>query len=1367
MISDAARETARQTARETARVSYLITGVLLILLALFTVMARVGLPLAAGYKSHMESRVSDYLRSPVHIGELSLRWEGFGPLLRARDVTLFETTERVVTLDEIVIDINLAKSLMRGIPIINELSLVGASLVVEADGDGQISLHGMESMRSATTTEDRVKATQGSSDGVDVIAWLFNARKVGLLDAQLTLLDMKNDSQVVFTNLNVRAENDGDLHKLRVDADLPDALGGRRLEAGIDVFGNPRKLSETDGNVYLSAETVDIRRLTELLGLGGLSVKGLPQSVEVDALASAELWGKWIDGQFVSARGPIEIGSVTNPVSNELIFDSASGHLKLLRFGESIDIQVTDIQTTLGAATLNMEELRISKLVSEPLPLSPEAAGTVEDATQPLTHAQDADATWDVSVLASEVPAELAVRFTALALSVSRPALAKSVFNSTSSGSVRNLALSVADAGNKPSIGLSADIDDLVFDGDNQLPSLGPLRGEVAVKDSVGQLTLSAQQMPFAWPAVSDEFLSVDSLQAVMDIDLRDSQRILLGADIQLADNGIDTSTRLRAVLSADASPHFDVQSRFSATDVTELKAWLPRKQLGETVADWIDNAITAGEASDGSLLLFGNVSDFPYEDGNGAFQASVNINDATLSFLPGWPAASNINGRMEMNGLALTGSAENSILDRFSVSRTQVAIPDLAAAVVELSTTASGRFQDILDFGINGPLKGFLEPAIGDMSGTGFAEMDLKLSVPLTREPENSGIEPTINNWRPFAVNGSLFLKDNDVTFGRADLMLDDANGAVNFNELGISINNIAGRLLGHSVRLSGATEGQGDAANTRVTIKGALEANDLLAHYGDPLDQFIRGASQWTATISAPHSAERFLAEGVTLDVRSDLVGAELLLPVPFNKGTATARDFSLTTAFRDPSMDQFWEARYGDELTATVRMVDQSLYSLLVELGQTESGNTSASLGEPGIRLQGKVDRLAADGWVETVAQYINSLPQSEGEPELILPISARLDTDALILGKRSMGEAALQANTDDTYLNFAVSNQALKGNMRYPRKHWEKDTALKARLDLLDWSVIDALSEEAEPETGNFGNSDELDPRLLPPVEARVSALVKDNIRIRDLVVHAKPNVSGLDITTLGFAYETMRMVGQGHWYLRDPQSVSSSLTGKHTTQLNVVLQSDDFGVGLDEIGLSGIIDDAQGSIEMKLDWPGPIYKPDFASLDGDIKIDMNAGSIVPLEPGAGRMVGLFAFQALPRRLNLDFKDMTGAGLAFENIAGSIVIDDGIAQVPLLQLTGPIGVVDIIGSSNLNTQQFDQQVTILPRVSAALPIIGAISGGASAGIGALVAAGFLKALGVDFDRIGLRTYRLTGDWLQPEFTSVPSDYLKRRQ
>ena len=1331
----------RNAARRTFRASYLIAGVLLILLAVFIVCASLLLPMLAGHKASVESRVSDYLQSPVEIGELSVRWEGFGPLLRAERVSILESSERSVTLDELLIDINLAKSLLRGIPVIDELSLVGVSLAIEADESGQFRVHGMDSMGSAPVSADDVAFVPGERD-VDIVAWLFNTSKVALLDTQLSLIDVANDHTLVFENLNVRVENKAQVHQIRVDAQLPASLGGR-LEAGLDLVGSSSALAESDGSLYFAADSISLEGVIAVLHSGGFVSTDSLQSLNVGAEASIEIWGRWEDGQLVSASGPVTIGKVVDSASGNTLLDSASAQLRLTHSELSTDIFATDVQASLGSSTLQIERLTASRA-----------------ATSSQTQA------WHLSGAASRIPVDMIISLQTIASLALQPEQLKILDGVAADGHVNNMSFDVSGSSDKPLITASMDIDSLTFEGGQHLPSFGPVSGELSMVNSTGQLSVVADSMPLSWPVASDVNLQVDSLETTVEIDVRDPDRTAFSANIKLEDEGIDTSTRARLVFEPDLSPHLDLQSRFDVADITAIKSWLPRNLMSPAATSWFDDAITGGAGADGSLLFFGHLADFPFDDGQGVFNADVDIRNASLAFLPDWPQATNINGTLQLNGLSLVGIAENSTLDQFSILKTRATIANLAIPTLTLSGSASGDFQEIVDFAVEGPLASILEPAIGDMSGNGSAQIDLSLERSLYTEPPDTEDDSRASAWRPFSINGSVFLDENDVEFGRAGLELDNARGAVSFSEQGITINSLQGRILGHDVRLSGNTTGQGESANTTITITGVMEANDLLAHYENPLDQFIRGAAQWSATITAPHSLQRVVDEGVGLSVSSDLVGAQLLLPAPFNKSTSTPVSFTLSTAFRDGAEQQQWDAVYGDQLQAQVTLVDEEMQSLLVRLGQGELADAPQPDSFEGIRLQGKVPSLAADGWIETVARYIDSLPESEGEEQLILPVSAELDADSLILGRYNFGKASMSTSTDETYLNIGFSNSSLEGSLRYPREHWTKQTALIAHLDMIDWSVIDALSESPDPNAGGVSATEELDPRLFPPIEASVSVFRGGNVQVRDLVMRAEPNVSGLDITTLGFAYDTMRLVGRGYWYLQDPQSVSTTLVGKHTSQLNMVLQSDDFGAGLDQIGLSGIIDDAQGSIQMQLSWPGALYKPEIPQLDGEVIVSVEAGSIVPLEPAAGRVIGLFALQALPRRLKLDFKDLTGEGLAFASIAGSAVIEDGVAQVPLLQLTGPVGVVDIVGSSDLNSQQFDQRITVLPRVSAALPVIGAISAGATGGIGALVATGVLKALGVDFDRIGLRTYQLKGSWTQPELTPVASDFLRGR-
>ena len=1331
-------------ARHTVRVSYLIIGIILITLAVFTAVARVGLPLASGYKDNIEARVSDYLKSPVDIGELKLKWEGFGPLLQASEVSVFETDDRAVTLDEVLIDINLAKSLLRGIPIINELSLVGASLALEKDASGEIRVHGMQ--EKEPDTDLSANTDRKPDSGVDVLAWLFNARKVGLLDTSLTFIDQSMDLHLVVDELNLRAENVGDTNQLRIEAQLPEALGGL-LVAGIDFIGDSDALEQSSGNLYFSVNDLDVQVMQSLLQSTGLLGNNVPVSDGLDARASLELWGDWQDGQIVSVQGPLQLDGIRSSGTVQSGLESLSAALMYARTSNE----------SIFSARLIQAELDSSATLSQlgDLQLTVPTASVEND--------DDNQSAWQLTGSSDELPLNTVSRIAALLLSNERPKIAQELIDADARGSIQSLSIEWDGTASKPNITASGILSDVALSGQDSLPTLGPLNGALSLIDSQGSLQIESQQMPFAWAGLNDKQPVVDNFVTNAELDFRDLSRVQVGADIVLQDNGIDTSSRLKLTLVKDQSPHIDLQTRYSASDVSELEAWLPQKIIGSRATNWFENSIVKGEARNGSVLMFGKLSDFPFTDGDGVFKISVDLNDAALDFLPAWPQATALEGTVELDGLSLSAFADSGSIDEFGITTAKASIANLAVPVLQFSATADGELQELLSFATQGPLKSYLQPALDGLSGTGEVQMDLDLGLALYNKPPAGRTGVYARNWKPFEINGSLFLEENDVFSDISNIEIADATGAINYDENGISIGNVRGKVLGHDINLSGGTQGVGSAATTHLNFSGAIEANDLLAHYENPLDQFVRGASQWQVKLSAPHSAERIKDEGVTLSISSDLVGSELLLPIPFDKSSSQAVPFSLTTAFNDEQTQQ-WRVQYGDQLGAYATLENESLSSLLIELGQSGNGSIAAAAKQPGIRLQGKVDALAADGWIETVAQYINSFPAGTGDPTPILPISTALKTDKLILGQRSFGEANLRSNSDETYLNLSVTNTAVQGNLRFPREHWSKETPVKARVEKLDWSVIDALSADASS-AGGSSNDGGLDPSLLPPVEARVSLITRNNIRVRNLILRAKPNGSGLDITTLGFAYETMRLVGQGYWNSQDPQNVNPALTGKQKTQLNLVLQSDDFGVGLEQIGLSGIIDDAVGTIEMKLDWPGPLYSPTIANLDGSVRVDVQAGSIVQLEPGAGRVFGLFALQALPRRLKLDFKDLTGAGLAFKSIAGTADINNGVADVPLLQLKGPIGVVDIIGQSDLNTQEFDQQVTVLPRVSAALPLIGAISGGASAGIGALVAAGFLKALGVDFDRIGLRTYTLTGPWFEPAFTPVPTDYLAR--
>lgn len=1343
-----------RAAQLTARVCLTTLGVLLILVALLSAGVRLGLPMMAGYKGEIETRVSQYLRSPVEIGDLSLRWEGFGPLLLAERVAVFESAERQVTLDELLIDLNLAKSLLRGVPVINELTLVGASLAIEARADGQFRLHGMERVRSGAGAVTAEAGEKGK--GVDVVAWLLTASKVGLLDTEVTFIDMQADQRLVIEDLNIRAENKADVHQLRVDLRLPEEMGGS-LEAGIDLFGTAGSLASSDGKLYLKADRL---RLQAMLGLlHRTSLIALPE-IGLDTSVSMEIWGQWADGRLVSAHGPVSTSTVVASSTGATLLDSLGANMTFSVTDNGNNLVASDIGLQTGVASTRIEYVSGSWQIG------------VSSASTP--------ASWTVAASGKKLDLSPVSAIIQGMIAVTAPDVSAILQQSNIAGQLQDWQMEMRNHAGSPVVDMVADINRFHSQPTAAAPGFGPVSGHVNVIDSRGELTFAADTMPFSWPAMLGEgnSSSIDAVKAVLDFDFSDWERLRLDGDLELQDDQISVSTRLQALLEAGQSPHLDLQSRFSAGDLTALKQWLPRKKLGPGFQAWVDRAIDGGVLTDGSLLFFGKMDEFPFSEGEGVFRASADITQGDLSFLPHWPSLTDITAEFELTGLTLTGAVQQGAhIDEFTLSQADIRIENLMAPVLMLKSTGQGALQSMIDFANTGPLSRFLRPVLADVAGTGAAEMDLSLTVPLYRKqpPEGGGENSAViramdpkkgsnSAQAVFNVGGSIFLSGNSIRLGMANIALKDVQGAVAFDSNGIRINNLKARLLDQPVSVSAITLGESSAATTHVTVNGALKGSDVLAHYGNPLDQFLRGASSWSVKLSAPHSATRLASEGVQLAISSDLVGTEIKLPLPLYKSSGDARGFHLETVFIDGRKQQWWNIDLDNSAQIHAKVSSRALESLIINLGDktlsaAELGDTTA-----GIRLQGTAGRVAADQWAESITQLIDSFPVEQDGPKPMIPMSVELDIASFEVGNSSLGAAKLRMESDEDYLTVLIANTFIEGTVHYPRQYWSKTLPVKANIAHLDLAAIKALSLPGADAKQSAVAA--LDPRLLPPIEARIASFRVGSNTVRDLVARAQPDISGLKFNTLGFAYQSMQLVGQGYWRLRDPQGINPKLADQHMTQLELVLQSDNFGEGLSYIGFDGVLSEGEGTVEMQFAWPGPAYLPDLSELDGSVRVAIDKGSIIPLEPGAGRIVGLFALQSLPRRLNLDFKDISADGLAFNRISGEAEIDKGIVDVSLVQLNGPIGVVDVVGKVDLNSRAFDQRITVLPRVSAALPIIGIISGGASAGVGALVAAGLLKALGIDLDRIGLRDYSLTGSWDDPVFKPVETDYRRDR-
>jgi uncharacterized protein YhdP len=140
----------------------------------------------------------------------------------------------------------------------------------------------------------------------------------------------------------------------------------------------------------------------------------------------------------------------------------------------------------------------------------------------------------------------------------------------------------------------------------------------------------------------------------------------------------------------------------------------------------------------------------------------------------------------------------------------------------------------------------------------------------------------------------------------------------------------------------------------------------------------------------------------------------------------------------------------------------------------------------------------------------------------------------------------------------------------------------------------------------------------------------------------------------------------------------------------------------------------------------------------------------------VDPGAGRLVGVLSLQSLPRRINLDFRDVFSQGFAFDEIVGQVHLERGIAYTKDLRMNGPAAKVSMSGLVSLAQETQSLALKIEPRLEDTVAVAGAILGGPAVGLGTLLANKMLKnpiGQAVGFE------YTVSGTWKEPVITKVP--------
>jgi len=1233
---------------------------------------------------------------PVRVGTIQADWQGLRPRISLSDVRVYDPDGREALVLPAVHTIVSWRSLMAAQLRMRSLVIDSPRLSVRRDAAGRLYVAGLELFAG------RSVADQGGG----AAEWILGQREIQVRNAEIEWVDDQRSAlPLKLSALNLRLRSAGGVHQLGLSARPPEGFG-TSLVLRAELKGGTVSVPSTwSGRLY--AEFGD----TDLAAWQPWVDYPLELSQGRGAL---RMWVTLGAGQRVRTTLDVKLAEVSARLAPDLPrleLANLEGRLEGRAEGGSFELNARDLALTLSdGEALDPTSFRVS--------WAPQVEG---DAPRPA-HGELSALRIDLAPLARiaeylPFPADLRALLGELA----------------PRGSLREVAFSWT--GTLPratDYRARARFENLGMKAWHSVPGFSGMTGLIEARSGQGHVELRARGAGLDLPKVFPQpHIALAALSGEIDWEqpAPDQLRVRLSSlafgNAHLAGTAFGTYE-----LASDGPGQIDLSAALTHADGKRIASYLPLASImGKNTRAWIERAIVDGRFTDVRFHLKGDLREFPFSDPTrGELIVAARIEGGVLDYADGWPKIEDIDGTLRVDRERLEIGGHSGRMLGVRLANVRVAIPSVLAEKPEvlIDGEAHGPTNEFLKFIETSPARRMTQGFTVGMRAEGDGELRLALRLPLVEMDKSS-------------VSGAFGFSAKRLTVSNDLPPLEAVSARVAFSEGGLRLESFRGKLFGGPLAISGGSLRDG---SLRLSAKGEANIDALRPLIGHHWFDQVSGTAAYEAELSA-------LRGRSTLSLRSDLKGVESALPAPATKRAADALPFTLRL---EPYQDTNWRhasvalrglaraellraapppekveknAKPDSNGTDVAQKADAA--RALVVLNPAPDAQLELPTRE-GLTLRGKLAALDLDAW--------RALPGSGGASGVA---KIDLDVGTLDLFGRRLHRVDVRAGTDAGGWSAEVSAAELEGNLAYRS---EGDGLLVARLKRFripeNTPGLDAkVAADAGPQRA-----------ALPAVD-----LLAERFELwgRDLgraEIGAHPTPEAWEIDKLVVLNPHGELSGKGTRTLKD---------GAPRTSLAFLLRVSDVGKFLGRVGYPNMVEGGRARLDGSLAWNGEPQRVDYPSLGGEFKLRVDDGQFLEIDPGLGKLVGLISLQELPKRIQLDYRDVFSSGFKFDRIEASIKTQYGVMSTDDFAMRGPSAEVEMRGTTDLAAETQNLNVNIVPSVSdtasAAMALVNPLAGAA-----ALLAQHALKN---PLGQMLSYQYAITGTWSDPQIKKVAAE------
>lgn len=737
-------------------------------------------------------------------------------------------------------------------------------------------------------------------------------------------------------------------------------------------------------------------------------------------------------------------------------------------------------------------------------------------------------------------------------------------------------------------------------------------------------------------------------------------------------------------------------------------KDYLPLR-LEPQLRRWIVEGILDGQLV-GSRFLFHGDTRTVADQVARRFEMTADIEAGVIDYHPDWPRASSVDGSFAVTGSETRMRGAARVFDT-GVSDVRVRVPATGERV-EVDLRAEATVDRLIDFAWQTPVHEAMPFLSEAWVGDGRATVVAELVLPLRGQ-----------SLRPADMRLDFTFRDASIDLVDLGLHIDAMDNRVGFEwPAAVASDASEGTLFGAPVRIAI------DSEDDRVTF--ALDGSATAENAYRLLDIVDPGIATGRFDFNARFTVFPGSDRAPELRIESDLAGVSVALPSPLGKAADERRELVATLQFLD------------DYTAASLRYGAASGW---VHSADTGIRAASLGIGAPIPMADASVGRVVIGGGLDVVdgadiTAFIDGFggggTANEADPAGQLAWELRrFRLGKVVLDTVELDDLVLDGSSERGEVSFSIISEAVKGTVaRAGREPWQ------VRLNEV---TLDAPAVEGDP----------LDPVLIDSLIA--ADVVLDRVRVGDADYGSwqfgiRPVEEGVRLVDVRADLRGLRIesTAPALWSRVGRSYFQGSVTAD---DLKDVLPLWDFAPSVESESFTS---------SGRLSWPGSPMNFELTGLSGEAELRLTNGRFLDIEQGAGatRIMSLINFSTIVKRMSLDFSDVFGRGVSFNEVVAPLALVDGRAWfTEPARIKGTGLRFEISGEVDLASGVLDNEMVVTLPLHASLPWYAAVlaMSNPAAAAGVLVGREVFRN---PIERLSSGMYRVSGTFDEPDVQFV---------